>query len=73
MSAFASKPPRWCKSIPKVHVSSSMNLGVGSILTRVESGEMYTKAWLFVSSGTDSNTCISIGRGPGGGACDILR
>lgn len=65
--------PARCGAHSKVHVSRTMNLGVGSILTRNESGDMWTRTWLVAKSGTESTTWISNGAGPEGGASEIFR
>ena len=51
----SSYPARWGLH-SRVQVSRTMKFGVGSILTRDESGNIQTKTWLFVRSGTESRT-----------------
>lgn len=46
----------WCGSKIRVHVSSRMCFGVGSMGTRDESGAMCARTWLGVSSGMQSST-----------------
>jgi len=48
--------PAWWGVHSRVHVSRTMNFGVGSILTRDESGDVQTKTWLFANSGTERTT-----------------
>ena len=52
---WSSYPARWGVH-SRVQVSRTMNFGVGSILTRDESGDVQTKTWLLASSGTESTT-----------------